>query len=164
MQPVALVLQPVDLDELGREVCTRAQAAQRARDLLAGADEHLGKRDGLLHRRLDAVEAEGVASLLGEVDDVVERRGELVHVARLEGRPAAPRSLAVEAVDDVVGDAIALLLAQEQVARQRRPLREVRQHLAQQQAGPLDVASGLLEQLEEAVVDSASEQRHRSSH
>jgi len=160
VQPVALVLQPVDLDELGREVGSGAQAPQRLRHLLAGPDEHLGQRDGLLHRRLDPVQAERVAGLLGEVDDVVERPRQLVDVSRLEGRAAAPRALAVEPVDDVVGDAIALLLAQEQVARKRRALGEVGEHVAQQQARALDVAPRLLEQLEEALVHSASEERH----
>ena len=43
-------------------------------------DEHLGDLLRLLHRRLDAVERELVGGLLGEVDDVVERAGERVHV------------------------------------------------------------------------------------
>ena len=41
-EPVALVLQAVDLDQVRREVGAGAQPAQRVRDLLAGADEHLG--------------------------------------------------------------------------------------------------------------------------
>ena len=88
-EPVALVLQAVDLDEVGREVGAGAQAAQRPRHLLAGAHQHVGHRDGLLHRRLDAVEAELVGGLLGVVDDVVERRGELVAVGGVERRAAA---------------------------------------------------------------------------
>ena len=54
LQPVALVLQPVDLHEVRRELGARAQAAQRLGDLLAGADEHVGDQRRLLHRRLDA--------------------------------------------------------------------------------------------------------------
>ena len=42
----------------GRELGAGAQAAQRLGDLLAGADEHVGELDRLLHRRLDAVQAE----------------------------------------------------------------------------------------------------------
>ena len=41
--PVALVLQAVDLDEEGAELGARAQRAQRERDLLAAADEDLGE-------------------------------------------------------------------------------------------------------------------------
>ena len=70
-----------------------AQAAQGLGDLLAGADEHLGELDRLLHRRFDAVEAELRGRLLGVVDDVVERRGQRVAVAGVEGGadPAAGR-------------------------------------------------------------------------
>ena len=42
-QPVALVLEPVDLDEVRREVGAVAQPAQRGGDLLGAADEHLGE-------------------------------------------------------------------------------------------------------------------------
>ncbi len=58
-------------------------------DLLAGADEHVGELDGLLHRRLHAVELEQRGGLLGVVDDVVERRGQRVAVARVERRTHA---------------------------------------------------------------------------
>ena len=59
---------------------------QRLVDLLGGADEHVGELDRLLHRRLDAVEAERVGDLLGVVDDVVERRRQPVALAGVEGR------------------------------------------------------------------------------
>ena len=57
-QTVALVLQAMDLDQVGSELLAGAQAAQRLRDLLAGRDEHVGELDRLLHRRFDAVQAE----------------------------------------------------------------------------------------------------------
>jgi hypothetical protein len=60
-------------------------------------------------------------------------------------------------VDDVVCDAVALLLAQEEVAPQRRALGEFRKHVAQQEARPLRIAGGLLEQLEELGVDAAAQ-------
>ena len=75
----------------GRELGAGAQAAQRLRDLLAGADEHVGELDGLLHRRLDPVEAELVGGLLGVVDDVVERRRQRVAVAGVERRARCRR-------------------------------------------------------------------------
>ena len=56
-----------------------------------------------------------------------------------------------------MGDAVALLLAQEEVAAQRGALGELREHVAQQQARPLRVAGGLLEQLEELGVDAAAQ-------
>ena len=69
----------------GRSAPVRS-AAQRLGDLLGGADEHLGERVGLLHRRLDGVDAERVGGLLGVVDDVVERGRQQVAVGGVERR------------------------------------------------------------------------------
>ena len=69
-----------------------AQAAQRLRDLLGGADEHVGDVDRLLHRRLHRVEDEHVGDLLGVIDDVVERGGERVAVGGVERGAAARRA------------------------------------------------------------------------
>ena len=131
LQAVALVLQAVDLDQVRAELGARAQAAQRLGDLLAGADEHVGELDRLLHRRLDAVQAELRRGLLGVVDDVVERRRQRVAVAGVERRAHAP---AGQAVDDVVGDAVAFLLADLQVLGERRVLGVVDEQVVQQQA------------------------------
>ena len=87
----------------------RAQAAERLRDLLGGADEHVGELDRLLHRGLDRVEAERVGDLLGVVDDVVERGREPVTLAGVERR--ADAAVAGQPVDHVVGDPVALVLA-----------------------------------------------------
>ena len=100
-------------------------------DRLAGRDQHVGELDRLLHRRLDGVEAELGGGLLGVVDDVVERGREHVAVARVE-RPAAHAPAAVEPVDDVVGDAVALALAGGDLLRERGVLGELREQLAQQ--------------------------------
>ena len=104
----------------GAELGARAQAAQRLRDLLAGADEHLGELDRLLHRRLHAVEPELRRDLLGVVDDVVERGRQRVAVAGVERRAHAPP--AGQPVDDVVRDAVAFLLADLQVLGERAAL------------------------------------------
>ena len=105
----------------------------------------------LLHRRLDAVEDELVGGLLGVVDDVVERARERVHVGRVERR-AAPVPVARQAVQDVVGDAVALLLAEQDVAGERGLLGVVREQVAEQQRAALDVARGLLEEPEQLGV------------
>ena len=144
LQAVALVLQAVDLDQVRRQLGARAQAAQRLRDLLAGADEHLGELDRLLHRRLDAVQAELRGGLLGVVDDVVERGRERVAVAGVERRPHPPAP--GQPVDDVVGDAIAFLLADLQVLRERGVLGVLGEQVAQQQPAALHVAPGLLDE------------------
>jgi len=142
-----------------RHVVAVAQAAQGARDVLGRTDQHLGDLLRLLHRRLDAVEPEAVAGLLGVVDDVVERARERVDVGGVDRR--APVALFGQPVQDVVGDAIALLLGQQEVAGQAGALRILREHVAQQQRRPLHVAPGLLEELEQHRVGAAREQRHR---
>ena len=91
LQAVALVLEPVDLDQMRAQLGARAQAAQRLGDLLARADEHLGELDRLLHRRLHPVEAELRGDLLGVVDDVVQRARQRVAVARRRTAPAPGR-------------------------------------------------------------------------
>ena len=137
-------------------VAAGAQSAQGVRDLLGGAHEHLAQPDRLLHRSLDPVQHEPVAGLLREVDDVVQGPRQLVDIGAIQGRAPATRAR-VDPVDDVVGDAVALLLAQQQVAAQRGSLGKLREHVAQQQARPLGVARGLLEQLEELGVDAAAQ-------
>jgi hypothetical protein len=84
------------------------------------------------HRRLDAVQAEPVRRLLGVVDDVVELVGERVHVDRLE---RAGTSALGDMAQDLVGDAVALTLADEHVARQRGLIRKVGQEVAHQDRG-----------------------------
>src|SRR5262249_29151416 len=64
LEAIALVLEAVDLDQVGGQLGARAQRAQRLRDLLACADEHLRELDRLLHRRLDPVQPELGADVL----------------------------------------------------------------------------------------------------
>src|SRR3954453_2989677 len=45
-----------------------AERARRAGDVLGGAAQDLGQGDGLLHRRLDVVQAQPVGGLLGVID------------------------------------------------------------------------------------------------
>jgi hypothetical protein len=65
----------------------------------------------------------------------------------------------IQAVDDVVGDAVALLLAEQQVAGQVGALGVLGEQVAQQQRRALDVAPGLLDEVEDAGVGRA-EQAH----
>ena len=147
----------MDLDQVDRQLLAGAQRAQRLGDLLGRRDQHVGHRDGLLHRRLDRVQPEVVGGLLGVVDDVVERRGQVVDVGRLERRPLA--GALVQPVDDVVGDAVALLLALEDLAREvGAAVGEAVEHVAQQRARARDVRAGLLEKVVETSVRPAAEQ------
>ncbi len=61
-----------------------------------------------------------------------------------------------------MGDAVALLLAQEQLTRQRLLVGEVGQHVAQQEPGSLGVAPRLLEELENTVVGAGAAKSHRA--
>ena len=61
---------------------------------------------------------------------------------------------AAHAMDDVVRDAVALLLAGRELAGELGVLRELGQQLAQRHAGALDVASRVLEQGGQGLVDA----------
>src|SRR3954470_16320300 len=146
--PVAVVLEPVDLDPVLVEVLERRQVLQPHRQLLAGGDEDFGQRRRLLHRRLDLVEAEEVGGLLGEVDDVVHLRRQRVDVLAVdrgdEGR--------VQPFDDLVGDPVTLLLCQEDLPREVFALGPGVHHLVEQLGGANRVLPGLDEEVEEGPV------------
>ena len=110
--------------------------------------QHPGELLRLRHGRLDLEEAEVVGHLLGVVDHVVERGGELVDVLAVDRGDEG----LVEALDDVVRDPVAVLLADQDVASELAALREVAQHLLEQPGGAQDVAARLLEQVEEPTV------------
>ena len=77
---------------------------------------------------------------------------------------ARPAVAALETVDDVVGDAVALVLAEDELAREVGALGVVDEQVAQQERGPLDVAPALLEELEHLVVGAgAAYESHRKS-
>jgi hypothetical protein len=63
-----------------------------------------------------------------------------------------------------VGDAVPVLLADQDVAGQLAALGEVAQHLLEQPGGAQDVAAGLLEQVEELAVTRGEDagEAHRS--
>jgi hypothetical protein len=82
-----------------------------------------------------------------------------VAVGRIERRARRPPA-AVEAVDDVVRDAVALLLAREDLTRKLRPLGVVLEQLTQQSGRPLYVLCGGVDEVEEPRV--VSPQGHRS--
>src|SRR5829696_6289684 len=133
--PVAVVLQPVDLHRVVRDVLEAAQPRHRLGDLASGRVEHMSEVLGLRHRRLDLVQPEVVRDLLGVVDHVVERGRERVDVLAVDRRDER----LVEALDDVVGDPVAVLLADEDVARELVALGEPLEHLLEETAGATDV-------------------------
>ena len=100
---------------------------------------------GLQHRRLDAVEAEEVGDLLDPVHDVVQARRERVDVLAVDRRDER----LVEALDDVVRDPVALLLADDDVAREFAVVWPLLDHPFEEARRAHDVRAGLLEQVEE---------------
>src|SRR5215217_2602312 len=146
--PIALVLEPVDLDREVVDVLERPQAGDRQADLAGGLRKDPRHVLGLLHRRLDAVQPHEVRDLLDEVDDVVERRGQRVDVLTVDRRDERR----VQPLDDVVGDAIALLLADDHVTGQLTMVGPLPEHALQQLGRPDDVGARLLEQVEELAL------------
>src|SRR3954451_5880503 len=104
---VALVLEPVDLHRVVVDVLERAQPGDRPGDRPGGLVQDAGHPLRLLHRRLDPVEAQEVGDLLDVVDDVVHPGGERDDVLTVERRDER----LVQPLDDVVRDAVAVLLA-----------------------------------------------------
>src|SRR5207249_7184265 len=98
-------------------------------------------------------------SLATALDDVIERGGQRIAVTRAERSPDVP---AGEPVDDVMGDAVAFLLADLEVLGQGRVLGVVGQQVVQQQTRPLHVAPGLLHQRHQGAVRTAAQEPHRA--
>src|SRR5829696_1161069 len=142
---VTLVLEPVDLDGEVADVVERAQPRDRLRDLPRRLVEDPRELLGLLHRRLDAVQREEVGDLLDEVHDVVHPRRERVDVLAVDRR----HERRVQALDDVVRDAVALLLADHNVTAELAVVGPLVEHALEQLRRTDDVGAGFLEQVEE---------------
>ena len=112
------------------------------------SSQHAGELLRLLHRRLDVVEAHEVGGLLGVVDDVVQRRRERVDVLAVD----RGHRRAVQPVDDVVRDPVALLLADQDLAAEPAGVGPLLQQPAQQLGGMQDVRARLVEEVEELAV------------
>src|SRR3954468_15092600 len=152
-RPVAVVLEAVHLHREVGHVLERAQARHRLLDLPRRLQEDVRHPLRLLHRRLDLVEAQVVGDLVDEVDDVVEVGRELEDVLAVDRRDERR----VQLVVDVVGDPVALLLADHDVPREVGAIREVREHLVEQVRPVRDVAGCLLEQVKELAVARAED-------
>ena len=114
-------------------------AAQRRRDVLGGADEHVGE--------LPAPAPSSPRRRRGRAGRRPPRRSRRCRRARRRARArrrrrarAPARPVAREPVEDVVRDPVALLLAQQDVAGEAGLLGVVREQVAQQQRRALDVA------------------------
>src|SRR4051812_13920192 len=145
---IALVLEPVDLDGVVAQVLEVAQPRHRLGDLAAGLQQDVRQALGLLHRGLDPVEAQVVGHLVDEVDDVVELRREVEDVLAVDRRDER----LVQPLDDVVRDAVARLLADDDVARELRGVGIAREHAVEEVSRLHGVGGRLLEEVEELAV------------
>ena len=127
----------------------------RGRDLAGGVAQHSCQPLRLRHRRFDLVQPEVVGDLLGVVDDVVERGGQVQYVLAVDWRDER----LVEPADQVVGDVIAVVLAGQDLAREVLALGISGQHLVEQLGRSHDVRAGTLEQVEELAVVASQEVR-----
>src|SRR3954451_12479856 len=157
---VAVVLEAVDLDCVVRDVFEAAQPRHRLGDLARGGVQHVSEVLPLRHRRLDLVEPEVVGDLLGVIDHVVERGRQRVDVLAVDRRDEG----LVEPPDDVVGDPVPVLLADEDVAGELAALGERDEHVLERARGAQDVAAGLLEEIEDLPVTRGedAEEPHRA--
>src|SRR3954466_1002319 len=149
----AVVLEAVDLHGEVRQVLEGPQARHRLLDLARRLQQDVRHPLRLLHRGLDLVEAQVVGDLVDQVDDVVHVGRELEDVLAVDRRDERR----VQLVMDVVGDPVALLLADHDVARDVGSLREVSEHLIEEVGAANDVLGRLLEQVEELPVAGAED-------
>src|SRR4051794_29823382 len=153
--PVALVLEAMDLGRLVGDVVERPHLRHGQPDLARGLEQDVREALRLLHRRLDLVEHEEVRDLLGEVDDVVQRRGQGDDVLTVDRRDER----VVQPLDDVVREPVALLLADQDVARDVLRVREASEHLVEEVGAAHEVARRRLEQVEELALAGREEVR-----
>jgi hypothetical protein len=106
LDPVALVLEALDLDDVLLDSAKLAKLGEGAGEVLGHLGEHAALLDGLLHSRLDLVEAKEVGRVLDVIDEVVDHLREPVDVLPVEGRDV----LGVEQGDDLPGQLVALVL------------------------------------------------------
>ena len=149
--PIALVLQAVDLDEVGRQLGARCAGERSARATCSPAPTSTSPicdacSIGASTRKSPMLSA--ACSAKSTMSSSVG--GQLVAVDGIHRRPAGVAAL--EAVDDVVGDAVALVLAEHELARQVGALGIVDEQIAQQQRGALDVVAALLEERQDLGV------------
>ena len=147
-EPVALVLELAQRVELPLRVAVRPRAARPPR---AAATRRGRRRRPAPARGRDVAHLVGVDVVGGLVDvvaDVVDRRGEPVHVVAVERRDER----AVEQVDHLVREPVALVLGLADVGEPRAALGPVVQQVDEQAGDLARVGRRLGEQVEELAL------------
>ena len=133
VQTVALVLELAQLDQLALRVLEAFELENGLAQLRRRALDHRGLLVRVLADLRHAVAEDVPGRLVDVVADVVERAREPVHVVAVERR----HERAVEQVDDLVRQAVALVLGVLDVARERVAV--VREPLEQPHEQPRDL-------------------------
>ena len=105
-----------------------SRPCDRVGDLGDRAEDHAGLLDGLRRHLLDAVQVELVGDLVHEVADVVEDGRQVVDVLAVDRR----HERLVDELDDLVGDAVALVLAVLDLVDQGPPVGVVLEQVEQE--------------------------------
>ena len=155
--PVALVLEPMDLDPVRRDALEALELLERARRSPRTACTMISVCVARgLGRRVDLVEDAGVGDLLDEVEDVVEAADQLVDVLAIERRDEGVLQL----LADVVAEAVALALEVAQLAREPLALVVGAEELLEQPSTGQDVVGVLDEELEELLLARNERKAH----
>jgi len=146
--PVALVLEAMDLDPVAIEALEALEMGQGVMEQLDLLHDDRGLLDGGRGRRLDAVEDERVGRLLDEVDDVVEGTDQGIDVLAVER--CDERRL--EPMPDLVADLVAAVLRRPDLRGTGLGLVVRPEHGLEQPGAAEDVRGILDEEIEESNV------------
>ena len=134
-----------------------SRQCDRVGDLGDRAEDHAGLLDGLRRDLLDTVQVELVGDLVHEVADVVEDGRQVVDVLTIDRR----HKRLVDELDDLVGDAVPLVLAVLDLVDQGPPVRVVLEQVEQELRRRDEVRRCPIEEWIEAPrLRSQSELRH----
>ena len=100
---VALVLEPLDLDDVGLDPPQLLELGQGLCQMLGDLDEHPALLESGVEPRLDLVQAEEVRGLVHVVDDVIDHLRQVVDVLAVEGSDV----LRVEQLERLAGELVA---------------------------------------------------------
>src|SRR5215216_6307118 len=162
VQPVALVLQLVEVDQVGaqRLLLEPAQVAQAVGGRPGRPVDQAGLLDHGLQRLRHLVEDQQVGRLLDGVEHVVELAGQGVDVLAVEGGDEGR----VEPGVDGVGEPVTLVLGVDQALGLHLRVDEVLHHVQQVPGGVDEVGRDLVEQVEIGLFAGKDPQLHASSH
>src|SRR5215208_47420 len=158
VQPVALVLQLVEVDQVGaqRLLLEPAQVAQAVGGRPGRPVDQPGLLDHGVQRLGDLVEDQHVGRRLDGVEDVVEMAGQGVDVLAVEGGDEGR----VEPGVDGVGEPVALVLGVDQALGLHLRVDEVLHHVQQLPRGVDQVGCDLVEQVEVGLLAGKDAQFH----